>query len=757
MRRRPFGTGSTHLVSAALAIALSGCGGGGSGDSGSGTSTQTITLSGSVGDGPIVGATLTVRNASGSVVATATSDAEAEYQLSLPATVTFPITITAAGGTDTVTSAPPSFAMTSAVLIARDGTANVNPFSSVIVRTAQAMPGGLTAQNLLNATSSVLAALNFGLDPQAVPDPIGTRVTAGNVAAVVKASEALAEMIRRTKDALATGGLSLSAEEILDALAADLTDGALDGVGAGANPRVAATAAIVSARITVESLLNRLQVDGSSATARLDAAIRLTAPDATQATSDVPANAALVSQAKTAVSAAQTLAPSTALSGLRIALDQIPSGSSPSQVAALLGSSPEQSLDEPLVQIMTATDTDIEAVNAVVRGTSSGSGSGSGGTPTAATITATTPANYVWSALQEGEPVYVDRNYTFTTVPAALQGYRYLQTANSDKGATGAGFVSFVSDSNLTVYVAHDPGASPRPAWLSGWTDTGEQLVTTDKTLQLFKKDFGAGTISLGGNEGDGGSSMYSVVIGTVADTDGDGMPDTWEAAHGLDSSDPADASADSDGDGIANLDEYRTGTDPNVPNQPDALPAANSDNAATPMDTPVSVAVLSNDSGLTDTPITVNLLDTPNHGSATVNPDNTITYTPNFEFAGTDILQYEVVDADGDVATASLAVSVTCSGCAAGVRLVYSWDPTPDPVAGYRVYYGASLSAASQLLSDISVGTPTFTARTPSVVYDAWNDLQLQKGDPICFRVKAYNSAGSSEFSTGTCGTIPN
>ena len=52
--------------------------------------------------------------------------------------------------------------------------------------------------------------------------------------------------------------------------------------------------------------------------------------------------------------------------------------------------------------------------------------------------------------------------------------------------------------------------------------------------------------------------------VGT--DTDGDGMPDAWEIAHGLNPTNPADANLDSDGDGFSNLQEYLAGTDPANP-----------------------------------------------------------------------------------------------------------------------------------------------------------------------------------------------
>jgi hypothetical protein len=51
-----------------------------------------------------------------------------------------------------------------------------------------------------------------------------------------------------------------------------------------------------------------------------------------------------------------------------------------------------------------------------------------------------------------------------------------------------------------------------------------------------------------------------------ILDNDGDGIPNTWEDANGLDKFDAADASLDADKDGQSNLAEYLAGTNPNDP-----------------------------------------------------------------------------------------------------------------------------------------------------------------------------------------------
>ncbi len=69
-----------------------------------------------------------------------------------------------------------------------------------------------------------------------------------------------------------------------------------------------------------------------------------------------------------------------------------------------------------------------------------------------------------------------------------------------------------------------------------------------------------------GDADGDGLSNIDEYRRGTRpdrADTDGDGLPDGFEARHGFNPHDPADAGRDADGDGLSNLQELQWGSDP--------------------------------------------------------------------------------------------------------------------------------------------------------------------------------------------------
>ncbi len=77
-----------------------------------------------------------------------------------------------------------------------------------------------------------------------------------------------------------------------------------------------------------------------------------------------------------------------------------------------------------------------------------------------------------------------------------------------------------------------------------------------------------------------GGTPGFWIPPSSDPDSDADGMPDAWEAAHGFNPGDPGDARADADGDGANNGFEFICGTHPLQPQSVLLLRAAGHDAA---------------------------------------------------------------------------------------------------------------------------------------------------------------------------------
>lgn len=63
---------------------------------------------------------------------------------------------------------------------------------------------------------------------------------------------------------------------------------------------------------------------------------------------------------------------------------------------------------------------------------------------------------------------------------------------------------------------------------------------------------------------------QFRALVGAALDTDGDGLPNAWEATHGLNAG-AGDAGGDPDSDGVSNLAEYQLGTTPTTAAQTDS------------------------------------------------------------------------------------------------------------------------------------------------------------------------------------------
>lgn len=137
-------------------------------------------------------------------------------------------------------------------------------------------------------------------------------------------------------------------------------------------------------------------------------------------------------------------------------------------------------------------------------------------------------------------------------------------------GTGSAAWQKFNADSSP------DKGANHANFKLSA---SGERIILlSDKGTVIDQVAFGPQTVDVSeGRYPDGGTNMVffastptpggpNAFNPVVMDSDGDGLPDDWETANGLNSHDPTDAGLDSDADGLGNLQEYQAGTNPRNP-----------------------------------------------------------------------------------------------------------------------------------------------------------------------------------------------
>lgn len=128
----------------------------------------------------------------------------------------------------------------------------------------------------------------------------------------------------------------------------------------------------------------------------------------------------------------------------------------------------------------------------------------------------------VKDGLKNGDKIYTDRGYTYTSIPAFLQGKTYILTANEDKFSKDEKFLSFSVNTDVTVYIAHSRKYEKKPPWLlANFIKTGESLAGAGHSsghfiLDIYEGNFPKGKIILGGNlplHENRNHAMYTIII----------------------------------------------------------------------------------------------------------------------------------------------------------------------------------------------------------------------------------------------------
>ena len=512
-------------------------------------------LSGSVGDGPVVGATMRVLRNDGELLAELESDFAASYNVTVKTKGKYyPLTIDAQDGTDMVTFLAPDFRMSSAVLEPSKKTvANINPFTTVALELASEMSGGRSSSNIKDALNIVVTQLNSGLDTLVSTNPMSKRIDASNIAEIVKASETLGETIRRTRDALLAVGRTATGDAVVQSLGSDLTDSVVDGVGGTrTDARIAAVSTIAAAQTALESMRNQLHVNGSNATILMTDAIGYVLASEPRVTlAELVVTEGIIQQARIGVIAAEQVSPSSEIAGLRQAISSVQPGMLPSVVNSMLPRDASRLLDNVLLTVAAGDDSLLDTVNDTARN--------GGAVPPAnraPVIQGSPAANVAVGASYDFVPVADDPDsdpLTFTVTGKPLWA-NFDTLTGGLSGTPGAGDVGLspnivigVSDGQLTANLAPfsitvEELATNSPPTISGsaqavitvgnpydFTPTASDADGDTLTFSINNKPAWAGFSTssghLSGTPGAGDEGTYSNIVITVTDgTDGSSL-----------------------------------------------------------------------------------------------------------------------------------------------------------------------------------------------------------------------------------------
>ena len=341
-----------------------------------------ITLNGSVGDGPTINSDIVVLDTDGNQLAALKSDSTGAYRIDMNvSTADLPLLVRATGGTDIVTNTAPDFPLQGALSVIRNNNVvNLNPFSTFAVEIARDLNGGISKQSLATAEEIATKSMNSGLttlvsapvsegSTEIPVGPMQTVIDAGNIAEIIKASETLGEIVRRSRDAMNDSGRGTNATAVIQALGSDLIDGVIEGNGGPrSDSRLAAITNIVAAQVLLEAMANELHVHGRDATDAMRQAIGQVVPGADATALDrLGTTDKMIEQAMNGLSAAFAVTGDQRVYNLMETLSGMQGGMEPSLVRTLLPEGYRKALDTAVDTAAKGDTSVVQTINSVMR------------------------------------------------------------------------------------------------------------------------------------------------------------------------------------------------------------------------------------------------------------------------------------------------------------------------------------------------------------------------------------------------------
>jgi len=182
--------------------------------------------------------------------------------------------------------------------------------------------------------------------------------------------------------------------------------------------------------------------------------------------------------------------------------------------------------------------------------------------------------------------------------------------------------------------------------------------------------------------------------------------------------------------------------------------PTANDDNGTTGMDTPVSIAVLANDSDPDGDPITIIEVTDPPHGTVGQRRES-LTYTPDTGYVGPDSFRYTISDGRGGTDTATVTIGVQAATSSTGEirgRVFHDLDgdgqmtPGESGLEGWTAFLDDDVDRTAgplerKTLTDargqfVFSSLEPGTYRVDQVVEDGWEQIWPlgSRGEPVAW-----------------------